>query len=54
VVVLAALGVTGWIGARIGGGSRSRAAIRVVIGGALALAATFAIGHLLGASGLVG
>jgi vacuolar iron transporter family protein len=54
VVVLAALGITGWIGARIGGGSRSRAAVRVVIGGALALAATFAIGHLLGASGLVG
>ncbi len=54
VVVLAALGITGWIGAAIGGGSKLRAATRVVLGGALALAATFAIGKLLGASGLVG
>ncbi|WP_113717356.1 VIT1/CCC1 transporter family protein [Arthrobacter dokdonensis] len=54
VVVLAALGITGWIGATIGGGSKPRAASRVVLGGALALAATFGIGSLLGASGLVG
>ncbi|NVM95177.1 VIT1/CCC1 transporter family protein [Arthrobacter wenxiniae] len=54
VVVLAALGITGWIGATIGGGSKPRAASRVVAGGALALAATFGIGSLLGASGLVG
>ncbi len=54
VSVLLALGITGWIGAIIGGGSRNRAAARVVVGGALALAATFAIGRLLGASGLVG
>jgi len=54
VVVLAALGITGWIAAGIGGGSKVRAACRVVLGGALALAATFAIGKLLGASGLVG
>jgi VIT1/CCC1 family predicted Fe2+/Mn2+ transporter len=52
--VLLALGVTGWFGATIGGGSRIRAAARVVLGGALALAATFAIGSLLGSSGLVG
>ncbi|PYI66068.1 hypothetical protein CVV68_15895 [Arthrobacter livingstonensis] len=54
IVVLAALAITGWIGARIGGGSKIRAASRVVLGGALALAVTFAIGRLLGASGLVG
>lgn len=54
VAVLLALGITGWIGAMIGGGSRSQAAGRVVIGGAIALAATFAIGNLLGSSGLVG
>lgn len=54
VAVLLALGITGWIGALIGGGSRIKAAARVVLGGALALAATFAIGSLLGASGLVG
>ncbi|ALO67592.1 hypothetical protein AS189_15210 [Arthrobacter alpinus] len=54
VAVLLALGVTGWIGAVIGGSPRVKAAVRVVLGGALALAATFAIGSLLGASGLVG
>ncbi len=54
VAVLIALGATGWLGARIGGGSRTRAAWRVVIGGALALAATYGIGYLLGASGIVG
>ena len=52
--VLVALGITGWIGAMIGGGSRIKAAVRVVLGGALALAATFAIGTLLGSSGIVG
>ncbi|MFQ4148480.1 VIT family protein [Arthrobacter sp. LAPM80] len=54
VTVLLALGITGWTAARIGGGSRATAAARVVFGGALALAATFAIGRLLGSSGLVG
>lgn len=53
-VVLLALAATGWIGAAIGGSSRSRAAVRVVIGGALALATTYAIGSLLGASGMAG
>jgi VIT1/CCC1 family predicted Fe2+/Mn2+ transporter len=51
--VLVALAMTGAVGAWIGGGSRMRAAVRVVVGGALALAATFAIGNLLGASGVV-
>jgi vacuolar iron transporter family protein len=54
VAVLLALAITGWFGAYIGGGSRLRAAIRVVVGGALALAATFLVGNLLGASGIVG
>ncbi|WP_423464786.1 VIT1/CCC1 transporter family protein [Promicromonospora sp. MS192] len=48
VVVLAALAGTGWIAAWIGGAPRVRATARVVIGGALALGATFAIGSLLG------
>ncbi|MBT2530618.1 VIT family protein [Arthrobacter sp. ISL-48] len=52
-VVLVALALTGALGAWIGGGSKSRAAVRVVVGGALALAATFSIGNLLGASGVV-
>jgi vacuolar iron transporter family protein len=51
--VLVALALTGALGAWIGGGSKARAAVRVVVGGALALAATFTIGNLLGASGVV-
>lgn len=47
-VVLVALAVTGYVAAWIGGSSRGRAMLRVVIGGALALAATFAIGAALG------
>ena len=53
VAVLLALALTGALGAWIGGGSRFRAAVRVVVGGALALAATFSIGNLLGATGVV-
>ncbi|HEX4442934.1 MAG TPA: VIT family protein [Galbitalea sp.] len=52
-VVLVALGVTGAVGAKIGGSPIIRATIRVLVGGAVALAATFLIGHALGASGLV-
>jgi VIT1/CCC1 family predicted Fe2+/Mn2+ transporter len=52
-VVLVALGVTGALGARIGGSPVPRATIRVVAGGAIALAATFLIGHLLGSTGVV-
>jgi VIT1/CCC1 family predicted Fe2+/Mn2+ transporter len=52
-VVLVALALTGALGARIGGGSIGRATIRVVIGGAVALAATFLIGMLLHTSGAV-
>lgn len=48
VVVLMALAATGYVAAYIGGASRGKAMLRVVIGGALALAATFAIGALLG------
>ncbi len=53
VAVLLALAITGGVSARIGGSSRSRAILRVVIGGALALAATYGVGALLGASGVV-
>ncbi|MCU1442299.1 MAG: putative rane protein [Cryobacterium sp.] len=51
--VLVALGLTGALGAHIGGSGRWRAALRVVLGGALALVTTFAIGTLLGATGVV-
>jgi len=52
IAVLLALALTGGLGAHIGGSGRWRAALRVVIGGALALITTFTIGTLLGASGV--
>ena len=48
VAVLIALAITGWVSARLGGANPVRATQRVVIGGALAMAITFAIGHLFG------
>ncbi|WP_435094212.1 VIT1/CCC1 transporter family protein [Clavibacter michiganensis] len=51
-VVLVALALTGALGARLGGGPVGRATVRVVVGGAVALAATFAIGSLLGTGGI--
>ncbi|MFZ7088920.1 VIT1/CCC1 transporter family protein [Curtobacterium sp. RRHDQ10] len=45
--VLVALALTGATGAILGGAARTRATVRVVIGGALALAATYAVGMLL-------
>ena len=50
--MLIALGVTGWLSARLGGANIARAIQRVVIGGALAMAITFGIGLLVG--GVVG
>ena len=52
VAVLLALAITGYLSAWIGGSSRWRAMARVVIGGALALAATYLVGSWLGASGI--
>ena len=46
--VLIALAFTGWISARLGGANAGHAIQRVVIGGALAMAITFGIGHLIG------
>lgn len=50
VATLAALGSLGALGAQAGGAPRGRAALRVVIWGALAMAATTAIGALVGQS----
>ncbi|MHB1064967.1 MAG: VIT1/CCC1 transporter family protein [Georgenia sp.] len=50
---LVALAITGTTAAWIGGGSHLRAATRVVVGGALALAATYLVGTLLGTTGIV-
>ena len=48
IASLALLAVSGAIGATIGGGHRLRAALRVFIGGGLAMAVTALIGHLVG------
>ncbi|RDI62934.1 VIT1/CCC1 family predicted Fe2+/Mn2+ transporter [Nocardia pseudobrasiliensis] len=48
--VLVALAVTGSISARLGGSNPRRAVLRVVVGGALAMAVTYAIGRIPGVS----
>lgn len=52
VAMLAALAITGSLSARLGGARRSRAVLRVVVGGALAMAVTYGIGQLLGVAGV--
>jgi VIT1/CCC1 family predicted Fe2+/Mn2+ transporter len=47
VVTLASLAALGALGGRLGGAPMGRAALRVTAGGALAMAVTSAIGHLL-------
>ncbi|WP_029373574.1 VIT1/CCC1 transporter family protein [Mycobacterium sp. UM_WWY] len=50
VAVLLALMLTGAVSAGLGGAPKGRAVLRNVIGGGLALAITYAIGHLVGAA----
>nr|WP_203453939.1 VIT1/CCC1 transporter family protein [Jiangella aurantiaca] len=45
-----ALALTGYTGARLGGGRRSRAAARAVIVGLLTMAVTYAVGSALDVS----
>lgn len=52
IAVLVALSITGAVSAHVGGSSRRRAVIRLVIGGALAMAFTFLVGTLLGTTGI--
>jgi len=52
VIVAFVLAGTGALGARIGGSPILRATVRVTVGGALALGATFLIGSLLGTTGV--
>ncbi|XVV08597.1 VIT1/CCC1 transporter family protein [Actinoplanes sp. CA-131856] len=47
-VVIVALALTGWLSARLGGARRGRAILRLVLGGALAMAVTYGIGSLVG------
>ncbi|PVE97996.1 VIT family protein [Microbacterium sp. TPD7012] len=51
--VLLALAATGAVGAVVGGSAPVRASVRLVVGGALALLATWLIGTLLGTTGIV-
>jgi len=53
VAVLIALAVTGTLSAQLGGASKGRAVLRLVVGGGLALIATWLIGTLLGTTGIV-
>ena len=48
--VLLALVITGAVSARLGGAPKHRAVLRNFIGGGLALAITYLIGHLVGAA----
>lgn len=52
VSVLIALAITGSLGAQLGGAPRLRATIRTLIGGAIALFATYGIGLLLHTKGI--
>ena len=49
VAVVLALAGTGLVSARLGESDAKRATVRVVLGGALAMAVTFTIGSLVGA-----
>ena len=51
--VIIALVITGALSAKVGGASVKRAVIRVVIGGALAMAVTYEIGKLFNLSGKI-
>ena len=53
VAVLVALAMTGTVSAHLGGSGKLRATLRLVIGGGLALIVTWAIGSLLGTTGVV-
>ena len=48
VAVLLALGLTGWVSAHLGGSPRLPAIVLNILGGALAMAITWAIGTLVG------
>jgi VIT1/CCC1 family predicted Fe2+/Mn2+ transporter len=48
IASLAMLGIFGAIGAFIGGGNKLKAALRVFVGGGLAMAITALVGHLVG------
>ncbi len=50
--VILALAITGSLSAYVGGANKSRATIRVILGGMFAMGITFGIGKLVGVSGI--
>jgi VIT1/CCC1 family predicted Fe2+/Mn2+ transporter len=52
LVSLVSLGALGALGGYLGGAPMGRASLRVMLGGAAAMAATAVIGHLLGVAGI--
>ncbi|MDN5964293.1 MAG: VIT family protein [Actinomyces sp.] len=50
VAVMVALAVTGWVSAWLGEAPRTRAVVRLLVGGAAALCLTYGIGHVFGIS----
>ncbi len=52
ISVLIALAITGFLSAKAGGADIKRAIIRVVLGGALAMAVTYGIGKIFAVSGI--
>ncbi|MEZ5589301.1 MAG: VIT family protein [Gammaproteobacteria bacterium] len=52
LAVLFGLAVTGWLSAYLGQSSKRLAIIRLVVGGALAMAVTYGIGQLLGTTAI--
>lgn len=52
VVVLLALALTGWVSAALGGARPARAVVRLLVGGAAAMAVTYGVGQLIGATAL--
>lgn len=52
ISVIIALGITGVVSAKAGGADVGKATIRVIIGGALAMAVTYGVGRLFGAKGI--
>jgi VIT1/CCC1 family predicted Fe2+/Mn2+ transporter len=50
--VIAALALTGWAGAALGGARRSPAVVRLVLGGSAAMVLTYILGQIIGGSPL--
>lgn len=52
ISVLVALGVTGTVSAKVGSANILRATVRVIVGGAIAMIVTYAVGRLFNVSGM--